>query len=570
MSSVGPAGGAATSAGAVVHGRRGGGFGGALPVLNLYQLYYAALALYQVGGRPWRTFNQRVRDPLARMQVSVGCERGSWVGSDRLQNPILSTTFAALTLETYYRYQREHGEEPLPAEPAPPPSAELLALRRAQELLGSVQAAAASGDRAQLRSELLAYRAALPAGHSPHPGVTRLERLLAFEQLQEQVAGAQSDQPAPELVRSLEAFQRRLELDRIGARGEEREQIAALQERVRAWRLHLLGRAEPGDALRAALRQVRDQEAHGSPSPAERALLSASIKLAHAELATARRERDARAFGRAERLLRRLDTRRLWERMAGPERQTLEPVRAQLALGRIEALAALELRVDALDAARAFRARYVASPLLERLAAVERVLLLERARRGEADEGERRRLARSLGDLGEGPLATDQALALSRTLLDAGLAEDAERPLERALETERSREEVSRLHLSLALVARAREDPRRAHRHLLAVAAPISERLDARLAWCWLHRAQGRPQVALQDYAKLLPALRDEAPETWWDVAEETARTYVEAKRRAEARRFLEGMRRRDRTFGGDAARRERLIALMRELDLRR
>ncbi len=175
---------------------------------------------------------------------------------------------------------------------------------------------------------------------------------------------------------------------------------------------------------------------------------------------------------------------------------------------------------------------------------------------------------RALGQEAE-TLSAQEALTLANTLLMAGHADDAAVPIERALEAKPPHEVRSRLHLALAQIARTKDDARLTHRHLLAVAAPVSERLDARLLWCWLHRAQDRPQVALKDYLSLLRALQHEEPAAWWKLAEETAHTFVETGDRAAAKRFLEQLRKKDRSFGADPARRKRLIALMRKLDAR-
>jgi hypothetical protein len=74
---------------------------------NLYLLYYGNLALYNYQGWMWETWNQEVREFLVRTQVRQGTLRGSWdpngpwtEGGGR----VLSTCFATLALEVYYRY----------------------------------------------------------------------------------------------------------------------------------------------------------------------------------------------------------------------------------------------------------------------------------------------------------------------------------------------------------------------------------------------------------------------------------------------------------------------------------
>ncbi len=78
---------------------------------NLYYYYYAMLALYQYGGKPWDEWNPKVRDPLVRTQETQGCARGSWRPSfywaqhgDSGPGRIYATAMAILTLEVYYRY----------------------------------------------------------------------------------------------------------------------------------------------------------------------------------------------------------------------------------------------------------------------------------------------------------------------------------------------------------------------------------------------------------------------------------------------------------------------------------
>ena len=60
-----------------------------------------ALALYQVGGPTWTAFEQRVLEPLRGRQLKDGCERGSWIGGGRIDNPILATTFAGILVNVF-------------------------------------------------------------------------------------------------------------------------------------------------------------------------------------------------------------------------------------------------------------------------------------------------------------------------------------------------------------------------------------------------------------------------------------------------------------------------------------
>jgi len=74
---------------------------------NLYLLYYGNLALYHYQGWIWERWNRDVRDFLVRTQHKTGPLAGSWDPNSEWSEPggrVLSTCFAALTLEVYYRY----------------------------------------------------------------------------------------------------------------------------------------------------------------------------------------------------------------------------------------------------------------------------------------------------------------------------------------------------------------------------------------------------------------------------------------------------------------------------------
>ncbi|WP_165070454.1 hypothetical protein [Paludisphaera rhizosphaerae] len=88
---------------------------------NVYYWYYATLAMYQHGGRPWARWNDRVRDRLVSLQRTSGHQAGSWDPDDSVYGSrggrIYCTTFAALTLEVYYRYLRLYDKPSLPEDP---------------------------------------------------------------------------------------------------------------------------------------------------------------------------------------------------------------------------------------------------------------------------------------------------------------------------------------------------------------------------------------------------------------------------------------------------------------------
>lgn len=74
---------------------------------NLYLLYYGNLALYHYQGWIWERWNNEVREFLVRSQQRTGTRAGSWDPSGQYTKTggrVLSTCFAALTLEVYYRY----------------------------------------------------------------------------------------------------------------------------------------------------------------------------------------------------------------------------------------------------------------------------------------------------------------------------------------------------------------------------------------------------------------------------------------------------------------------------------
>lgn len=85
-----------------LEGRANAGIGTSV---DFYTLYNATLAMYLAGGEPWENWNNQVRDQVIQRQEKSGCARGSW-NSTYYQNynRTLSTAWAVLTLEVYYRY----------------------------------------------------------------------------------------------------------------------------------------------------------------------------------------------------------------------------------------------------------------------------------------------------------------------------------------------------------------------------------------------------------------------------------------------------------------------------------
>ena len=77
---------------------------------NFYYWYYETLAMFQMGGKLWDSWNEAMRDALVPHQRRGGDEGGSWdpVGSGgvRRGGRVMSTAVGALCLEVYYRYPR--------------------------------------------------------------------------------------------------------------------------------------------------------------------------------------------------------------------------------------------------------------------------------------------------------------------------------------------------------------------------------------------------------------------------------------------------------------------------------
>jgi hypothetical protein len=72
-----------------------------------YQWYYSTLAMFQMGGTYWRTWNDAMKSSLLKLQNKGGCEDGSWEPISRRGSRagrIYSTAVNCLSLEVYYRY----------------------------------------------------------------------------------------------------------------------------------------------------------------------------------------------------------------------------------------------------------------------------------------------------------------------------------------------------------------------------------------------------------------------------------------------------------------------------------
>jgi hypothetical protein len=80
---------------------------------DYYYWYYAAYALYQIGGQPWRTWEHALLQSLLPRQHRTGERRGSWDPQEdpwgRAGGRVYATAINTLTLEVYYRYDRLTG-----------------------------------------------------------------------------------------------------------------------------------------------------------------------------------------------------------------------------------------------------------------------------------------------------------------------------------------------------------------------------------------------------------------------------------------------------------------------------
>jgi hypothetical protein len=88
---------------------------------NLYLVYYGSLALYNYQGWIWERWNLEVRNFLVKTQHRSGTLAGSWDPNgpwSEAGGRVLSTCFATLALEVYYRYLPLYWRSDKPEEPA--------------------------------------------------------------------------------------------------------------------------------------------------------------------------------------------------------------------------------------------------------------------------------------------------------------------------------------------------------------------------------------------------------------------------------------------------------------------
>ena len=349
-----------------------------------YQLYYASLALYQVGGEVWREFNPRNRDAVVGAQVQEGCEDGSWQpartawpGTPHAWSPrepydydrVIHTCFAALILETYYRYVSS-GQETPPAPEARPASDEAdLRLRLAEEALrrlrqspdpatqlaaeaaleealraldgpdrarfsapllaGLVEVDALAGRSESLLARARAYADALPAGQAPDPRVLRLRRVHAREWAlglaREAAAAAARPEARPEAQPGAQPAARAAAIAAIDSaagliegelgrlEGEERSEAEALLEGLREVGFTL---DDVDQAIARSAERFAPSWATGPVTSEERRWVEALLRRAAQGFQAAGRGRgDPEPFARAEEDLRAAEARRLEPRL---------------------------------------------------------------------------------------------------------------------------------------------------------------------------------------------------------------------------------------------------------------
>ena len=79
--------------------------------MDYYYWYYGTLAMFQVGGDYWTTWNDKLKNTLVNNQETQGCKTGSWPSEDYWSQKhkagrIYATTLNILSLEIYYRYDK--------------------------------------------------------------------------------------------------------------------------------------------------------------------------------------------------------------------------------------------------------------------------------------------------------------------------------------------------------------------------------------------------------------------------------------------------------------------------------
>ncbi|MCB9833025.1 MAG: hypothetical protein H6807_11180 [Planctomycetes bacterium] len=80
--------------------------------IDMYYWYYGTLAMFQVGGEPWKKWNEAMNEAIIERQRSDGNFSGSWDPKGAWGESggrVYSTALMTLCLEVYYRYGRVFG-----------------------------------------------------------------------------------------------------------------------------------------------------------------------------------------------------------------------------------------------------------------------------------------------------------------------------------------------------------------------------------------------------------------------------------------------------------------------------
>ncbi|MEM7264249.1 MAG: hypothetical protein AAF488_19850, partial [Planctomycetota bacterium] len=80
--------------------------------INIYYWYYGTYAMFQYGGSKWREWNDAMQEALLPTQIMGGDKDGSWdpVGEwGAAGGRVYSTAIGAMTLEVYYRFERQQS-----------------------------------------------------------------------------------------------------------------------------------------------------------------------------------------------------------------------------------------------------------------------------------------------------------------------------------------------------------------------------------------------------------------------------------------------------------------------------
>lgn len=78
-------------------------------LVDFYYWYYGTLAMFQMGGDNWTSWNDKMKTALVEHQCKGGCKDGSWDPCDhwgKSGSRIYSTGLNILSLEIYYRYAK--------------------------------------------------------------------------------------------------------------------------------------------------------------------------------------------------------------------------------------------------------------------------------------------------------------------------------------------------------------------------------------------------------------------------------------------------------------------------------